>query len=426
MRKLSLTWYFVKIDTMRFSLLTSPSKNFFIIFISFFLTTAVLFCINYFVVLENLESSLKKGSSDEAFSTLLTQLRTTNLENRLEPNSDIFFNVKIREMFDLVDTIIRIEIRDKDGDIKAGVNNNESLKYLAATYRVESISPSRLTEAQLSLYGIFVTELSQPIDSTPFLVKIYFFDEEINSTINSQKNYLFFVTLVIFLTQLSLFFFYLKFAFRAAQDTNTKLEKVNRLLENKNVQLEYAASHDSLTTIPNRAALIDYLHRKLEKMKSNDSLYGISKSPLPTMRSTSFKNREKFALCFIDIDKFKPINDKYGHLVGDGVLIEIANRIQKASRPKDFFGRLGGDEFIVILNQIKNITGTVRIIERIQRTLSEPMKIQGSVIRISCIIGIGVYVFDESLQTSKILNEADSAMYKVKSKGGGSYSFYNY
>ena len=144
------------------------------------------------------------------------------------------------------------------------------------------------------------------------------------------------------------------------------------------------------------------------------------------MLSTSFKNREKFALCFIDIDKFKPINDEYGHLVGDGVLIEIANRIQRASRPNDFFGRLGGDEFIVILNQIKNITDTVRIIERIQRTLSEPMKIKGSVIRISCSIGIGVYVFDESLQTSKILNEADSAMYKVKSKGGGSYSFYNY
>ena len=161
-------------------------------------------------------------------------------------------------------------------------------------------------------------------------------------------------------------------------------------------------------------------------MKRNYSLYGISKSPLPKMRSTSFKNREKFALCFIDIDKFKPINDKYGHLVGDGVLIEIANRIQRASRPKDFFGRLGGDEFIIILNQIKNITDTVKIIERIQRTLSEPMKIQGSVIRISCSIGIGVYVFDESLQTSKILNEADSAMYKVKSKGGGSYSFYNY
>ena len=110
----------------------------------------------------------------------------------------------------------------------------------------------------------------------------------------------------------------------------------------------------------------------------------------------------------------------------EGVLIEIANRIQRASRPNDYFGRLGGDEFIVILNQIKNITDTVRVIERIQRTLSEPMKIQDSVIKISCSIGIGVYGFYEFLETSKILNDADSAMYKVKSKGGGTYSFYNY
>ena len=377
-------------------------------------------------MLENLESSLKKGSSDKAFSTLTKQLTTPTLENILEPNSYDLLRIKIREVIDLVDTIIRIEIRDENGDINVSANNNETLNYLATTYRIESIFPSKLNGAQLSLYGIFTTEISLTISNYPFLVKIYFFDKKINSTINSQKDHILFVTLVIFLTQLSLFFFCLKYAFRAMQDTNIKLKKVNRLLEHKNVQLEYAASHDSLTTIPNRAALIGYLHRKLVKMKRDNSLYGISKRPLPKMLSTSFKNRGKFALCFIDIDKFKPINDEYGHLVGDGVLIEIANRIQRASRPKDFFGRLGGDEFIVILNQIKNITDTVRIIERIQRTLSEPMKIQGSVIRISCSIGIGVYMFDESLQTSKILNDADSAMYKVKSKGGGTYSFYNY
>ena len=82
---------------MHFSLVTSPTKNFFIIFISFFLTTTILFCVNYFVVIEDLQNSLKKGSSDEAFSILLNQLKSSNLENRLEPNSDIFFNIKIRE-----------------------------------------------------------------------------------------------------------------------------------------------------------------------------------------------------------------------------------------------------------------------------------------------------------------------------------------
>jgi len=100
--------------------------------------------------------------------------------------------------------------------------------------------------------------------------------------------------------------------------------------------------------------------------------------------------------------------------------------IQRTSRPKNFFGRFGCDDFIVILNQIKNITDAVKIVERIQCTLSERVKIQDSVIKISCSIGIGVYGFYEFLETSKILNDADSAMYKVKSKGGVSYSFYNY
>ena len=112
MRKLYLNWYFVKIDAVHFPLLTSPTKNFFITFISFCLATAILLCVNYFVLLDNLESSLKKASSDEVFSTLLNQLRTTNLKSRLEPNSDFFFNIRIREVFDLVDTIIRIEILD--------------------------------------------------------------------------------------------------------------------------------------------------------------------------------------------------------------------------------------------------------------------------------------------------------------------------
>ena len=95
------------------------------------------------------------------------------------------------------------------------------------------------------------------------------------------------------------------------------------------------------------------------------------KTSLLKYQSTSSKNREKFALCFIDIDKIKLINDAYGHSVGDGILTEIKNRIQRLARANDFFGRHGRDEFIIILKQIKNITDKVRIIKRIQRTLSD-------------------------------------------------------
>ena len=82
------------------------------------------------------------------------------------------------------------------------------------------------------------------------------------------------------------------------------LEKVNRLLEHKNGLLEYAASHVSLTIFPERTALTGSLDRKVKKTKSNSPLYGASKGFLPKMLATLFKRRNKFALCFIDIDKF--------------------------------------------------------------------------------------------------------------------------
>ena len=95
-----------------------------------FFTTAILFCVNYFFILENLKSSFKKRSSHEAFSTLHKQLRITNPENTLEPTSYNLLEIKIRDVINLVDTIIRMEIREENGDIKAGINNNKTLKYV--------------------------------------------------------------------------------------------------------------------------------------------------------------------------------------------------------------------------------------------------------------------------------------------------------
>ena len=85
--------------------------------------------------------------------------------------------IKISEVINLVDTIIRIKVRDENEDINASADNSETLNYLVTTYRIGPISPSRLTEAKLSLYGIFTTELSQTISNYPFLVK-FFFDEK--------------------------------------------------------------------------------------------------------------------------------------------------------------------------------------------------------------------------------------------------------
>ncbi|MAC67066.1 MAG: hypothetical protein CMK54_03555 [Proteobacteria bacterium] len=187
--------------------------------------------------------------------------------------------------------------------------------------------------------------------------------------------------------------------------TSLSLEKANRQLEHKNIQLQDAATHDSLTTLPNRPALMSFLESKLIKY-----------SP----RNTKL---EDFAICFIDFDNFKPVNDRYGHAVGDRVLIEIANRIQKSSGPSDFYSRLGGDEFVIVLNKIKDKKDVAKKIQLIQQNLSKPMKIKNCSIVLKCSIGIWLASEANEFQASKVLNSADAAMYAAKSKGGDNYSF---
>ena len=187
--------------------------------------------------------------------------------------------------------------------------------------------------------------------------------------------------------------------------TSLSLEKANRQLEHKNIQLQDAATHDSLTTLPNRPALMSFLESKLIKY-----------SPKNT-------KLEDFAICFIDFDNFKPVNDRYGHAVGDRVLIEIANRIQKSSGPSDFYSRLGGDEFVIVLNKIKDKKDVAKTIQLIQQNLSKPMKIKSCSIVLKCSIGIWLASEANEFQASKVLNSADAAMYAVKSKGGDNYSF---
>ena len=187
--------------------------------------------------------------------------------------------------------------------------------------------------------------------------------------------------------------------------TSLSLEKANRQLEHKNIQLQDAATHDSLTTLPNRPALMTFLESKLIKY-----------SP----KNTKLEN---FAICFIDFDNFKPVNDKHGHAVGDRVLIEIANRIQKSSGSSDFYSRLGGDEFVIVLNKIKDKKNVAKTIQIIQKNISKPMKIENYSIVLRCSIGIWLASEANEFQASKALNSADAAMYAVKSKGGDDYSF---
>ena len=259
--------------------------------------------------------------------------------------------------------------------------NNNFQKLKSKTYEIKGLNSVQY-QVEFDLFE-YSTDFYTPAINRPIWISII--------TIMLS----FVVTVVLFLINSS----------AVLKRSSLSLEKANRQLEHKNIQLQDAATHDSLTTLPNRPALMSFLESKLIKF-----------SPKNT-------KLDDFAICFIDFDNFKPVNDRYGHAGGDRVLIEIANRIQKSSGPSDFYSRLGGDEFVIVLNKIKDKKDVAKTIQLIQQNLSKPMKIKNCSIVLKCSIGIWLASEANEFQASKVLNSADAAMYAVKSKGGDNYSF---
>jgi diguanylate cyclase (GGDEF)-like protein/PAS domain S-box-containing protein len=158
--------------------------------------------------------------------------------------------------------------------------------------------------------------------------------------------------------------------------------------------IERLAYYDSLTTLPNRRLLM---------MKAN------------TMIANAQRSQSSMAVLFIDINKFKQINDSLGHAAGDSLLSEIANRLQSSVRGNDFVSRLSGDEFVVILSP-SNTEQAIAFSERMINKLSEPVMLDDVKITPSASIGIGIYP-DHGNDIHSLLLHADQAMYKAKSAG---------
>ncbi|MBN1902538.1 EAL domain-containing protein [Candidatus Sumerlaeota bacterium] len=161
-------------------------------------------------------------------------------------------------------------------------------------------------------------------------------------------------------------------------------------------QLLHDAFYDALTGLPNRALFLDRL--KL--------LIGHS------------RRREEylFAILFLDLDRFKNVNDSLGHIVGDQLLVEVAHRLEGCVRPGDSVSRLGGDEFIIILDDISDVSDATRVAERIQKKLSIPMKLDGQEVYTSASIGIALSATGYE-KADDMLRDADTAMYRAKDKG---------
>ncbi|HCI14837.1 MAG: hypothetical protein A2063_05430 [Gallionellales bacterium GWA2_60_142] len=169
------------------------------------------------------------------------------------------------------------------------------------------------------------------------------------------------------------------------------------ITERKHIEerIRHMAQHDTLTDLPNRALFSDRLQQALAVAK---------------------RDQLRLAVLYIDLDKFKPINDSLGHDVGDLMLKEVAQRMQACVRESDTVARIGGDEFVVLLRNVETPDDAVRVAEKIRFALNQPFDIAGRTLNISSSTGIAIYP-DHGSNEIELSKNADMAMYTAKQSG---------
>lgn len=173
-------------------------------------------------------------------------------------------------------------------------------------------------------------------------------------------------------------------------------------LEDLGGDMNRIATIDVLTQLPNRNAFKQQLEAGIRRCKRLNS---------------------SLAVAFIDLDDFKPINDDYGHHTGDEVLQMVAQRLNAAVRHCDLVGRIGGDEFLALIEDIKSNQDVITIVERIINSLRQPFYVNNHELQVSASVGIAIYPRDGNLDS--LLISADSAMYHAKSTGKNQFHFYD-
>lgn len=173
-------------------------------------------------------------------------------------------------------------------------------------------------------------------------------------------------------------------------------------IQEKTKLLQFEVLHDALTKLPNRRFFMEFIDDLI--VKSNHTL-------------------SKFALFFIDLDRFKLINDSFSHATGDELLVKFSHRIRSCLRDNDFFARLGGDEFVLVLNEYSTADSIVGFAKKLLSALNEFFELTGYKVIVTPSIGIAIFPYDGKT-TDELLSHADLAMYRAKELGGNQFEFY--
>ena len=181
-----------------------------------------------------------------------------------------------------------------------------------------------------------------------------------------------------------------------------RVEQRTRQLKRANKRLEKMAKHDALTGLANRTYLYDLMNMQIALAR---------------------RNKERLAVLFLDLDGFKEVNDQHGHAAGDNVLADVAESLKSIVRDTDLVARIGGDEFIIVMNGVKDISAIDSLAEKIISTVNNPIKIENTEITLGASIGISIYP-DDAKSKKLLLKHADSSMYASKNKGENHFSYF--
>ncbi|MBE3025451.1 EAL domain-containing protein [Janthinobacterium sp. GW458P] len=174
------------------------------------------------------------------------------------------------------------------------------------------------------------------------------------------------------------------------------------LIKESQEKLDHMAHHDPLTALPNRLLFHDRLQHALLR---------------------AARDQEQLAVLFIDLDRFKNVNDTLGHHVGDELLQKVAGQLAARLREGDTLARLGGDEFIVLLEGIDGEYGATQVAEKLMTMFDQPFTVAGHELFVTCSVGISLYP-DDALDLNMLIRNADVAMYQAKARGRNGYRFY--
>ena len=220
-----------------------------------------------------------------------------------------------------------------------------------------------------------------------------------NTVIQNRDRLIIFVTSVFVLILLFYYYIYTVKYKKFIQSVNTRL---GREVQNKTKELQHIANHDSLTGLPNRLLFLDRLEQSIKQSK---------------------RNHTSVSVLFLDLDRFKEVNDTYGHDVGDRLLQKVSEKLSSVIREGDTVSRLGGDEFTIIINDLHE-NDIINITQKIITLMQEKIFIED--ISVYTTFSIGISNFPQDGETPAILlRNADTAMYKAKESGKNQYQFYN-